>query len=431
MGKFKLFLPVFITVNADIALYKTNTSDVFEVEYQSLGAQFGPDVPDEGLFGILELAHPLKACQMPNKTDFEPTKVGNRTFFPILLVQRGDCQFDQKVKNGEEAGYAAVIVYDDKPNDRLIPMGSQTDPEPHIQSVFTSLESGEAIKSRILSGKPVYIKLTADGYIPYIPKNFLLPFAMAVGSCLLIMLVSTVVKLVRDWRKSRRGRLSRRKLNQLPIIKFKQEDHGDLFDCCAICLEDFKNGDKIRELPCKHGYHKSCIDPWLTSNRKVCPLCKRTVLPSSDDSEVSESEEAPLLENEVRQPNQVEETPRVVSWARAFANHMREARSEGESSGESPPRRSQSVDRMSTDSTTRRSRRRRQRRSRTISDRSYESTGELESSQETSTPVTTVATITSNASVEIRPRSRSVDYSSSTNGDDESTPSANCVDQIL
>ena len=79
--------------------------------------------------------------------------------------------------------------------------------------------------------------------------------------------VSTVVKLVRDWRKSRRGRLSRRKLNQLPIIKFKQEDHGDLFDCCAICLEDFKNGDKIRELPCKHGYHKSCIDPWLTSNR--------------------------------------------------------------------------------------------------------------------------------------------------------------------
>ena len=148
--------------------------------------------------------------------------------------------------------------------------------------------------------------------------------------------------------------------------------------------------------------------------RKVCPLCKRTVLPSSDDSEVSESEEAPLLENEVRQPNQgklrfhfytnltiVEETPRVVSWARAFANHMREARSEGESSegSSAPPRRSQSVDRMSTDSTARRSRRRRQRRSRTISDRSYESTGELESSPETSTPVTTVATITSNASV--------------------------------
>ena len=118
---------------------------------------------------------------------------------------------------------------------------------------------------------------------PWPPTKFLLPFAMAVGSCLLIMLVSylckhyfnvlhknkvsTVVKLVRDWRKSRRGRLSRRKLNQLPIIKFNREQHAQVFECCAICLEDFKNGDKIRELPCKHGYHKSCIDPWLTSNR--------------------------------------------------------------------------------------------------------------------------------------------------------------------
>ena len=35
--------------------------------------------------------------------------------------------------------------------------------------------------------------------------------------------------------------------------------------------------------------------------RKVCPLCKRTVLPSSDDSDVSESEDAPLLENEAGQ----------------------------------------------------------------------------------------------------------------------------------
>ena len=133
--------------------------------------------------------------------------------------------------------------------------------------VFTAYESGERLKELVLNGTAVYIKLTPDGYVPYIPRNFLLPFAMAVGSCLLIMLVSTVVKLVRDWRKSRRGRLSRRKLNQLPIVKFKHEEHGDLYDCCAICLEDFKNGDKIRELPCKHGYHKSCIDPWLTSNR--------------------------------------------------------------------------------------------------------------------------------------------------------------------
>ena len=131
--------------------------------------------------------------------------------------------------------------------------------------------------------KDLFVNITPDDMPPWPPTKFLLPFAMAVGSCLLIMLVSyfysnivylfykkkvsTVVKLVRDWRKSRRGRLSRRKLNQLPVIKFNREQHAQVFECCAICLEDFKNGDKIRELPCKHGYHKSCIDPWLTSNR--------------------------------------------------------------------------------------------------------------------------------------------------------------------
>ena len=96
MGKFKLFL--FLTVTkCDIALYKTNTSAVFEVEYESLGATFGPDLLDNGLFGILQLAEPLTACASVNKTDLEPSVVGNRTFYPILLVKRGDCQFDDKV----------------------------------------------------------------------------------------------------------------------------------------------------------------------------------------------------------------------------------------------------------------------------------------------------------------------------------------------
>ncbi|KAK4516711.1 uncharacterized protein ATC70_011689 [Mucor velutinosus] len=43
---------------------------------------------------------------------------------------------------------------------------------------------------------------------------------------------------------------------------------------CVVCLEAFKIGDEVRELPCHHEYHCICIDPWLTCKSGECPLCK-------------------------------------------------------------------------------------------------------------------------------------------------------------
>ncbi len=43
---------------------------------------------------------------------------------------------------------------------------------------------------------------------------------------------------------------------------------------CAICLGLFEDGENIRVLLCRHGYHKECIDPSLALN-KACPMCRR------------------------------------------------------------------------------------------------------------------------------------------------------------
>ncbi|KAJ2357734.1 E3 ubiquitin-protein ligase rnf13 [Coemansia erecta] len=54
---------------------------------------------------------------------------------------------------------------------------------------------------------------------------------------------------------------------------------------CAVCLDDFAVGDKVRLLPCKHYFHVSCIDQWLTKNTAVCPLCNLNISTAFDHVE--------------------------------------------------------------------------------------------------------------------------------------------------
>ncbi|KAF4340476.1 e3 ubiquitin ligase sdir1 [Fusarium beomiforme] len=48
---------------------------------------------------------------------------------------------------------------------------------------------------------------------------------------------------------------------------------------CSICTEDFKVGEDVRVLPCKHQYHPACIDPWLINVSGTCPLCRYDLRP--------------------------------------------------------------------------------------------------------------------------------------------------------
>uniref|UniRef100_A0ABM5EMU0 RING-type E3 ubiquitin transferase n=1 Tax=Pogona vitticeps TaxID=103695 RepID=A0ABM5EMU0_9SAUR len=46
---------------------------------------------------------------------------------------------------------------------------------------------------------------------------------------------------------------------------------------CAICLEEFSEGQELRIITCLHEFHRQCVDPWL-QERQTCPLCMFNIM---------------------------------------------------------------------------------------------------------------------------------------------------------
>ena len=73
--------------------------------------------------------------------------------------------------------------------------------------------------------------------------------------------------------------LGNEETKRLPTRKYRKGE--EKIELCAICVEDFTDGDGLRVLPCEHYFHRQCIDEWLINHSAVCPLCKYEVPRSS------------------------------------------------------------------------------------------------------------------------------------------------------
>ena len=68
-------------------------------------------------------------------------------------------------------------------------------------------------------------------------------------------------------------------------------------ESCAICLVDYDAEDELRNLPCSHAFHKTCVDGWLAVNAS-CPNCRaRCFETEDDDGEEKTPEPLPAGEN--------------------------------------------------------------------------------------------------------------------------------------
>lgn len=273
-----------LCVHADILVFPIDGRFV-EQEFRDVPSTFGNGLPYEGLRGMITYANPADACTTVSPPPKSPP-TPNRTGRWVLLCARRNCSFEQKVRTAQAAGYDAVVVHN-VGSDALQPMSADNSTGIHIPSVFVGEMSGIILRE-VYANVNFFIIINSD--VPFnINTHLLLPFAIVAGICFIVMVIFMVVKCIKDRRRQRRHILPSAALNKIPTCKFQK---GDPYETCAICLDDYIEGEKLRVLPCAHAYHTKCIDPWLTKNRRVCPVCKRRVFahdetpyPDSDDSD--------------------------------------------------------------------------------------------------------------------------------------------------
>uniref|UniRef100_A0A023GG45 Putative e3 ubiquitin ligase n=2 Tax=Amblyomma TaxID=6942 RepID=A0A023GG45_AMBTT len=271
---------------------------------------FSAMVPDEGVPGLLTIASPLAACQPIAPPPFP----SNDSFAWFVLIARFECGLADKARFAQQAGYDVAVIYDRKAHNNG-PFETHITPEPkyyhvrengvketddlNIYAVIVSEESGIRLK-RYTYKDDYEVKLYPESFQSIF--SYLLPFLAIVGICIAGLAGFVLARCIRDWRRKRKSRLSRKHLRQLATTKYKK---GDAYETCAICIEDFVEGDKLRILPCAHAYHCKCIEPWLLQNKRTCPICKRKViLPGMDPHSDSESDG--------EEPNATERTPLLV-----------------------------------------------------------------------------------------------------------------------
>uniref|UniRef100_A0A1B6FH30 RING-type domain-containing protein n=1 Tax=Cuerna arida TaxID=1464854 RepID=A0A1B6FH30_9HEMI len=282
-------------VTADITVLSRKTHTELDVEFRDVPAKFGMSIPPEGLKAFLVYAEPGDGCSQMVPANFS---VPNFTGRWAVLIKRYNCTFEEKVRNAQAAHYNIVIVHNVNSSE-LEPMSANNPQGIHVAAVFVSENTGLILKDRYLYNNGYYIIVDNDSPFDF-NTHLLFPFAIVVGICFCTMLGFMIVKCIKDHRRARRHRLPSSSLRKIPTAKFRK---GDPYETCAICLDDFVEEEKLRILPCSHAYHCKCVDPWLTRNRRVCPVCKRKVFAadevrpnlSDSDSDSEVDDRTPLV----------------------------------------------------------------------------------------------------------------------------------------
>ncbi|XP_071621034.1 E3 ubiquitin-protein ligase RNF43 isoform X2 [Heliangelus exortis] len=235
--------------------------------------------------GKLLQSHPLSLC---NSSEDEHTESG---FITIVKLEQPDrdpnpcLSLANKAKLAGERGARAIlfdITDDESAADQLKKPRGLSQPVVLIRGHDAELLMGVVNKNREAHVK---IEVKEPPAWPDYDVWILLTVVSTVLVIILIFVVRTKCQLNRTQDSLQQQTMQA--IGQLATRKYqgrcRQASRWDSASSCssapvcAICLEEFSEGQELRIISCSHEFHRECVDPWLQQHH-TCPLCMFNIL---------------------------------------------------------------------------------------------------------------------------------------------------------
>jgi len=134
--------------------------------YAGTQAQFGPDIPTNGITQDLVLVIDNNATTDDETDACDPITNAGAISGKIAVIRRGECEFVFKVQSAQDAGAVGVIIVNNVPNEQITMSGTSfTINIPSIavtlsvgESIIDALENGENVNGTILNPVGPFIR---------------------------------------------------------------------------------------------------------------------------------------------------------------------------------------------------------------------------------------------------------------------------------
>ncbi|XP_053713551.1 RING finger protein 150a isoform X1 [Synchiropus splendidus] len=267
--------------------------------------RYGEHSPKKEARGRLLMPGVPQDRQVCDPTTKFPGAAANSSW--VALVAAGNCTFKEKIRNVANLNATAVMIYNvgysgvndtitmphpglftphHMVNKTLNLQGRGTGdivavmiPESKGQQIASLLDKQVVVFTHITVGTRNLQKYVSRTSVVFVSISFIVLMIVSLAWLVFYYIQRFRYANARDRNQRRLGDAAKKAMSKLQLRTVKKGDketESD-FDNCAVCIEGYKPHDVVRILPCKHIFHKHCVDPWLLDHR-TCPMCKMNIL---------------------------------------------------------------------------------------------------------------------------------------------------------